>query len=159
MWTSAVGLRWSVVVLLGRTHSRPRTYRKCRIVRALKRKFHIRENHKCIMHATLSRRRSACSCPRDTRRKSLRATATLLIRMRRVRGKEHSELRKPISQSIEMNAISLSGSQSRTAISLERGLFGWNLESYNNCSLRVVSIKMMNMLLCEMIYQIEIVKS
>jgi hypothetical protein len=44
VWTSAVGLRWSVVVLRGRTHSRPRTYRICRIVRALKkRKFHIRK--------------------------------------------------------------------------------------------------------------------
>lgn len=48
MWTSAVGLRWSVVVLRGRTHSRPRTYRICHIVRALKRKFHIRKNHKCV---------------------------------------------------------------------------------------------------------------
>lgn len=34
MWTSAVGLRWSVVVLRERTHSRPRTYRKCHTVRA-----------------------------------------------------------------------------------------------------------------------------
>lgn len=48
MWTSAVGLRWSVVVLRGRMHFRPRMYRKCRIVRALKRKFHIKENHKCV---------------------------------------------------------------------------------------------------------------
>lgn len=54
VWTSAVGLRWSVVVLRGRTHSRPRTYRKCRIVRALKRKFHIRENHKCIVHQEIT---------------------------------------------------------------------------------------------------------
>lgn len=59
VWTSAVGLRWSVVVLRGRTHSRLRTYRKCRIVRALKRKFHIRGNHKCIVHrkVTLNRQK------------------------------------------------------------------------------------------------------
>lgn len=36
VWTSAVGLRWSVVELQGRTHFRPRTYRKCHIVRAAK---------------------------------------------------------------------------------------------------------------------------
>lgn len=60
MWASAVGLRWSVVVLRGRTHSRPRMYRICRIVRALKRKFHIRENHKCVHRKVILNRKMSC---------------------------------------------------------------------------------------------------
>lgn len=60
MWTSAVGLRWSVVELRGRTHSRPRTYRKCHTVRALKRKFHIRENHKCVHFDGMLNLKSGC---------------------------------------------------------------------------------------------------
>lgn len=63
MWASAVGLRWSVVVLRGRTHSRPRMYRICHIVRALKRKFHIRENHKCVRReVTLNRKNGMREC-------------------------------------------------------------------------------------------------